>query len=747
MAAADDLDPVQSQRRANDELRAAMLQLDEHIQALTAPTMELALIQKKRAAGLGLEERAPSDLLQKFVSQAGPGAKIGAAAPGQLGPDASEPWAPSTRDVRETMGQPGVPREQAGKVGYGQPIGPAEAKEFGVDQEPIPWEGRFQLDAILKMARAHYSRKASEEYESGELQPGETSANASMAGTLNWASSLAPKVVAAKQVMGRYVGGPLRDALDWGVGAANFGTALGYSPQAGTGINASHIAGIINPIAMFTSPAARQGLGTVVNAAEEAIGGTGIGIGEANQLRQTLAQQGWSNQRSGGLLGATVGGQQENIAQALAPLVKMGFNSPTSIEQLGSWTNTLRLGQTNPEELKKTLEQLPEAAKILHKTLEEATQGMEDFAAKAVEGGATMIHGGRAYSEIAKITGMNPDLIQQMNESQFGQAQAIRKHIMPWEISSLTGGQQAMNAHETLKTLEGMVPARDRQAKMTTNALGEKVEMTAEEAKYAYIHGVLGGPTAEQAKLLNQTAKRAPYAEAAIQKTGKIGKEIVGWQEYGQEYSHAGQQSARLGIQSAHTSQYIEQLKREVAETPSGGFFGGQKKGELEEKLRQEEEKLSSLEGSRKSAVAETRGKTGLSAEEQAKVKQALTGPQGVYERALQAEVPTQELERIQKLKLAQQPGELEKAVAKISEVKPEGEEGTPQIGLTKAAEYWFKLEFPKAKSPKEEMGAGGKSGASAAGQAKTPGETAQGEAARKQFEKVHRKELTAAEG
>src|SRR5271166_3697511 len=89
--AADDLDPVQSQRRANDQLRVAMLQLDEHIQALTAPTMELALIQKKRASELGLEERQPEDLLRKFISQAGPGAMIGRAEAGQLSPDASTP--------------------------------------------------------------------------------------------------------------------------------------------------------------------------------------------------------------------------------------------------------------------------------------------------------------------------------------------------------------------------------------------------------------------------------------------------------------------------------------------------------------------------------------------------------------------------------------------------------------------------------------------------------------------------------
>lgn len=748
--ATDDLDPAQSQRRANDQLRVALLALDEHIVALTAPTMELALIQKKRASEVaGLEEREPSDLLKKFVSQAGPGARIGASEPGQLNPDASAPFEHrpgeplSIRTGQEQFAVPPLRRsEQPSGIGN---FSQQEIADVEAEQYAVPQYGKFQPDVWLRMARKYAVKKAGE----AETEPGEPNKWASVAEKASIGVEKIPEAIAAYQAGKSY----LKPALDIGFGAAAMGRSLGYTPQGEGLLGASHILGLPNPLSVigpWASPGAQQGMGTFVNAAEAAFGGTGIGMGEASNLRQALASQGWSNQRGGGAFGFTVGGQQENIAQSLEPLVKMGFNSPTSIEQLGSWTNTLRLGQTHPEELKKTLEQLPEAAKILHKTLEEATQGMEDFATKAVEGGTSMIHGGRAYSEIAKITGMNPDLIQQMNESQFGQAQAIRKHIMPWEISSLTGGQQAMNAYETLKTLEGMVPARDRQAKTTTNALGEKVEMTAEESKYAYIHGVLGGPTQEQAKLLNQTAKRAPYAEAVTQKAGKLGKEIVGWQEYNQEHSRAGQKSAQIGTQTAPIGQNIEQLKREISETHEDfwekitGSNGG-KKEELEAKLSEEEEKLSSLEGSRKSAVAETRGKTGLSAEDQAKVKQTLTGPQGLYERALQAELPTHELERIQKLKLAQQPGELEKAVAKLSEVNPEGE--NTKIELSGNAKYWFKLEFPNAKSPKEEMGAGGKSGASAAGQAKTPGETAQSEAARKRFEKVHRKELTAAEG
>src|SRR5208282_5848500 len=128
--AADDLDPIQSQRRANEGLQHAVERLDEHTAALVAPTMELALIQKKRASEMGLEEREPSDLLRKFVSQAGPGGHIGVAEPGQLSPDASN----ATRGT-SPVGTGVGPQwnEMFGATG-GQPGAPSQ---WGKEQSPI----------------------------------------------------------------------------------------------------------------------------------------------------------------------------------------------------------------------------------------------------------------------------------------------------------------------------------------------------------------------------------------------------------------------------------------------------------------------------------------------------------------------------------------------------------------------------------------------------------------------------------
>src|SRR5512146_1252116 len=100
----DDLDPIRMQRVASERLQQALENLDRHVEALAAPTMELALAQKRRAAESGLEELEPSALIRKFVSQAGMGAQIGGVEPGKLGPDASSAGEPRSEWDESTGG-------------------------------------------------------------------------------------------------------------------------------------------------------------------------------------------------------------------------------------------------------------------------------------------------------------------------------------------------------------------------------------------------------------------------------------------------------------------------------------------------------------------------------------------------------------------------------------------------------------------------------------------------------------------
>lgn len=760
MATVDDIDPAQANRRASESLQRAIESLDRHTEALAAPTMELALVQKKRASEIGLEELEPSSLLRKFVSQAGPGAQIGATEPGQLNPDASQAEVDSKTAWKRFLGGTGIPpgmSPEGGSAIAGKTN--VEAAKIASQGFTIPQFGDWQLDSLLRVA-AHtaggiamkqYKSQAGEELAAGEtpLNPEEWQAQQGKFASSNLAQKFesgATNIAQASLIHKKI----LQPLLDIGFGASQAGASLGYSPQGeglgGGVLGASHYLGIPNPIAAFTSPAAKQGLGTVVNAAEAAIGGSGIGIGEANSLRQALASQGWSNQRSGGLLGFTEGGDQENIALALEPLVKKGFNSTTSIEQLGEATNALKLGQATPEELKKTLEQLPEAAKTLHKTLEEVTAGMEEFAAKSVEGGSTMIHGMKNYTAISAATGMNPTLIQGINEGQFGQVQALTKGVMPWEIQGMSGNAAALNAWETVKKVAGYVPKQsDTRTLNKVTGQWETTE-TAAEKEGAYIHMLEPSITSEQAKRLKEIGPKLEAVQGGMGEANTVQQHRY-TMEQTNEVAKQGASLLKARNEWSGVQSRVNQLKEEISRTPEGGFFGGQKKGELQQKLIEEEEVLHERRGAYTDAMSKASKSRTLNKGQEGLLRNELEGPKGLYATAAAAGISPSELDKIKKEGLTKQSGDIYKALEQLNKVNVEKQnEENAKIELSGPAKAFFKLKFPSA-SAKAEANEGGPATASKAAAPNAAGETASEQSVLRQAEQATRAEPTTAGG
>src|SRR5208282_761467 len=269
MATNDDLDPAQSSRRANEGLQRAVERLDEHTAALVAPTMELALIQKKRASEMGLEEREPSDLLRKFISQAGPGGRIGVAEAGQTGPDASSAargtasvGVPSTGSQWNEMfgAEPGRAGEPMPWAKEPSPIrGKTNIEAQRLEEEPIriPSFGDWRIDALLKLGSQMAGKKALSNYETYASQAGEEAASPQewlsqkgplAAGNLSgYAATLAERTAQASAIHAKI----LKPILDTAFGAAHQGASLGYTPQGEGLLGASHIAGIPNPLSVI----------------------------------------------------------------------------------------------------------------------------------------------------------------------------------------------------------------------------------------------------------------------------------------------------------------------------------------------------------------------------------------------------------------------------------------------------------------------------------------------------------------
>lgn len=754
--ATDDLDPVQSQRRANDQLRVAMLQLDEHIVALTMPTMELALTRQKQMAESGLEERDPSDLLKKFVSQAGPGAKIGTAEPGQLNPDASMP----TRGAGRAWDEEGLDQQGRGGTVSGIPEGvspnassPIEGMNWeqaaNMENEPIriPITGEWRTDAMLKLAaqasgkvaikqaRSKYASQAGEETAEGkppismsEFQERQRiTPMGKLAGVLNTGASAATYASAIHQKI-------ISPIANLGFGATRVGASLGYSAEGGSlGPQAWH--GIPNPLAAFGSAGGRQGTGLAINAAEAAFGGTGISFHEASQLRGALGQQGWSNQRSGGLLASTVGGENESLALAMEPLVKKGFKNPEVLAEFGT---ALKLGTGNIKELTSGIETLSETAKDTHQTLEAEAIKAHEFMAKAVEGGSTMMHGLTAYGEIGKATKMNPLLIQGINEGQFGQIQAMNKGILPWEVQGMSGNAAAMNAYETVKKVAGYVPKQSDTR--TFNKITGKYETTesAAQKEGAWIHMLEPSVTAEEATRLK---KIGPSLEAT---TGGIGEaKTIQQHRHEMEEKNMLSGSHYHEINNAHlkateANAQLEKVEHErvKAGKPIDDPWFEQQREIAKEKVSERQDALRKATDSAKKSGALHKGT------QEDTIRQELGGAHGLYATAQTAGVSATELQAVKKEDLWKQAGDIQKKLENLNKVNVEKEnQDNAKIELAGDAKAYFKLKFPSA-SAKANANAGGPSTASQAADPST-GETAANASLLKSAEKAGRREPT----
>jgi hypothetical protein len=506
-----------------------------------------------------------------------------------------------------------------------------------------------------------------------------------------------------------------KPVVDIGFGASNLGASLGYSPQAGGTLGASHILGIPNPIAAFTSPAGKQGMGTAVNAAEASFGGTGIGFGEANSLREALAGQGWSNEREGGLLGSAIGGSQENIALALEPAMKKGIKNPEVLSEFGS---ALKLGNRNLSELKDTVDELGKTAITTNQNIEKAAAGMQEYAAKAVEGGSTMMHGMQSYNTIGQQTGMNPTAIQGINESNFGKVQALSKGILPWQVQGMSSNQSTLNAYETLKKVESYVPKQA--ATFRTNSAGEKEEVESSEAKrLAWIHQLDPNVTAEQAKRLKEIGPKLEHIQIAEHQSSTINQHRYQSEETNERQSPQGQAAFHAMAASKGKQDHIAALEAEAKKLKKEGW--GPKAEQIEDEIKEEKNSLkNTLERAQQLARSEGKLKPG----QKVALETELHKHGGLFEQAKGAGVSDDALKKIEKDPRWKQATDIKNALANINKVKVEEEkQGNAKIELGPAAARFFKIKFSDVS--KEESNAGGSSTTSKAAQPKPGTESA----------------------
>ena len=382
---------------------------------------------------------------------------------------------------------------------------------------------------------------------------------------------------------------------------------------------------------------------------------------------------------------------QENLAKAMEPLVKMGFQNP---QQLAGFSNALKLGTGTIGELTKGIETLAETAKVTHHTLEEEAAKAQEFMAKAVEGGTTMMHGLQTYGGIAKMTGLDPLLTQKANEGTFGTVAAAQKGVLPWQVASMGPGQAATNALQAVKLLSSA--AGTSTAVKTKNEYGETREISAEAAHLAMMHQIEPDMTTEYMKRMLELGKRLPGAHATELGAIESGEEkikgaqaIISHQRHENEEWGPNVKTARTNETAWHQAE--AQLKQYEAELKKGGGNIGPLEEERLERLKAtSEEKYHATKGAMKKAEGE--GK--LTSAQQNEIRNELPA---LYQRAREAGLGHSGEIKQWMMEAGQNPEKvltnINAALAKKAEVEPEKNENTKaEIVMNSSVEKWFHL-------------------------------------------------------
>lgn len=346
--------------------------------------------------------------------------------------------------------------------------------------------------------------------------------------------------------------------------------------------------------------------------------------------------------------------------------------------------------------------------------MEEVSEGMQEFAAKTVEGGSTILHGAQVYQGVARNTGMNPAMTQSMNQSPFGIVAAAAKGVLPWQIASMSPNQTSANAMEAVQKL-AEAAGNPGPGRGTTNIYGEtEPGISAEAAKLAQMHLIDPEASTEYLKRMLELGKKLQpgYKGTEMQAIESGGHKATQLGQFMEQKEHENQAygpNVHKADQAHYEWQREAQRQKQLEANLKGSKKGNEEEEEnLETAKENAQEKYHAMQAAKQKASEA--GK--LNAQQEGNVIAQL--PQ-LYQRAREAGLGQHgEIHQWMMEAPEKQVANINAALSKAAEVNPEKEEkAKAEIVMNPNTEKWFKLQFPNAKTPKQGANAGNKSIAS----------------------------------
>lgn len=321
--------------------------------------------------------------------------------------------------------------------------------------------------------------------------------------------------------LGRTYGGA---AKGWSEGLGQYAGSLGYEPGGGI-LGMNNISGPFgtNFRMPLLNSAALSGISQTAEAYQTALTVPGLSGSQAMAMTQSLAERGWYPGQKG----------QQELFDTQAQLIGKGG----AFQQLGEdpevanlMDRAMRSGTAGSEEMIRTIEEIPEAAKHAHEGMSQMVADMNEYGEFSQSTGGTHYAGQQQALQLSNMTGLPTSALKGLMESPWTQSAIFRSTGEPsWMQGTVPG---AVKNQAMLQGFWSLAGAVGKGTGKTYGKDGFQVKVSPIEEQAARMHMLMPNTNPETIQRMLREGKTGTKGRGEVQRMAeaweKNGRSIIG---------------------------------------------------------------------------------------------------------------------------------------------------------------------------------------------------------------------------
>lgn len=355
-------------------------------------------------------------------------------------------------------------------------------------------------------------------------------------------------------------------AKSWSEGLGSYSGSLGYEPGSGF-LGMNNISGPFgtNFRMPLLNSAALSGLTQTAEAYSTALTVPGLSGSQAMAMNQSLAERGWFPGQEG----------QQKLFDAQAHLIGKGgvFQALGENPEIANLLDHgMRGGQAGMEEMVRTIEEIPEAAKHAHEGVGQMVQSMNELGEFSQSQGGSHYAGQQQALDLANTTGVPVQATKGLVESPWATSAIFRQTGMPsWMQGTIPGAiknEAAMNSFWQLSRAVGKGEGH------TYRSGGFEMHVSPLEEQAARMHMLLPNMNPEAITRLLREGRQGVRGRAEVQKQAEM------WEKTARQYmgtGHTGLENQLLtatNVGKANFGRLIHNMEQQRTEDGRRMFSG-----------------------------------------------------------------------------------------------------------------------------------------------------------------------------